>query len=692
MKLAEKILDMLGLERKSFFAPTSSELFGNEKRLPDPASRNYYPYLRAYADSSWVYTCVNRISTAISALPVQVLNDKGQVQDDSSDVMKLLYKPNPFMNGRELFQWLAGSMELTGNAFLLKDAYTGTRPTELFPLMAHLVDILPGDSADKPVRGYKYRAGGKTAIYQPEDVVHIKYFNPFDMFYGLGPLSAARVKVDIMTASENYNRAFFNNSARVSGILTTEQKIDDAARKRIIAAWQSSHQGEEKAHKTALLEAGLKWEQTAVNQTDMEYVEGQKLTREDVLAVFGVPPAVACIHNASGMGTSASAATKEQQQLFYQNTIFPKSELILAALTENLLTHFDKTGKQYFATDRSSLAGLMTDVSEKSAAAEAYQRMGFTRNEVIDGLGLPFKKDKTGDQRYEPQYVIQSLGGFGGLSAPQTGRKAAADGYVRPTRKELRAHQLARHILAQERIEEMAQAVAKTFSEKKVALVKALESGKLPKSYDGIFNETQEAEKLAAVKLPAMRSTLEAGRTHEHEFIEDLIGARRRAIAPMSKATINDWAKRRGEEWAKDSEAFTREEINAILSDVETARQAGASVEDLKHDIISRMDDIEAFRSRRIAQTETIAALNQSALDAYTETPEVELKGWMSTLDEATRESHAEAGRRYGPGGEISKGQDFQVGLGSGPGPGQISDVGESVNCRCTVYPVVKGA
>lgn len=388
-KLLDKQIKKLGYS-KSFVSPTPLELGLTHTRLPDPAAHDYHSYTRAYADKAWVYACISIITDTVSSSEIILKNEKGKTID-AHPVLNLLYKPNSFMSGRNLKQWITGSLELTGNAYVLKDARkpSGT-PSALYPLLPHLVEIKPSKNPQYPIKGYTYRVGGQTAFYNARDVIHFRYYNPFDFFYGLSPLAAARTSADTLDAAETYNRSFFDNSATISGILQTEQKLDNGTRTRIMKAWHDKYRGESKAHKVALLEGGLKWQSIGVNQKDMDFIAGMKLNRETLLAVFGVPPALVGLFE-----HAPQFNTKEQQRIFWQGRIIPKLNNILETMTEFLLADFDDTGKLYFEPNLSEVAALRESQADISRAAEIYHRIGFTRDEIIDALGLPFAKEKT---------------------------------------------------------------------------------------------------------------------------------------------------------------------------------------------------------------------------------------------------------------------------------------------------------
>ncbi len=395
MNLIEKILNKTikssGAKDAPFTAFTEfSSPYLSEAKLPSPASRNYAPYVEAYGDKAWVYACVNVIAETASSADFVLKNAQCEIITDHP-ALNLLYRPNNFMSGRSLRQWIIASLELTGNAYILKDSVKadGT-PRELFPLLSQLVEVIPGKTSASPVEGYKYRAGAKTAYYKAQDIIHFKYFNPFDFFYGLSPLAAARRSVENLDKAETFNSAFFENSGTLSGILYTDSKLDDAARNRIIKAWNDKYQSAAKAHKVALLEGGLKWQNTSLSQRDMDFISGMEHSRDTILAIFHVPPALVGVFD-----HAPQFNTKEQQRIFWQTCVHPKQTLMLETLTEFLLPHFDESRTLYFDKDVSNISVLKEDETQRAQAAKIYFDMGYSKAEIAQALGLPFAQPKT---------------------------------------------------------------------------------------------------------------------------------------------------------------------------------------------------------------------------------------------------------------------------------------------------------
>jgi len=76
------------------------------------------------------------------------------------------------------------------------------------------------------------------------------------------------------------------------GVLETDRHLSDKAMKRLNAKWIGKYGGYQKAFKTPVLEEGLKYKGITSSHTDMEFIAQRKMTREEILAAYGVPPAI----------------------------------------------------------------------------------------------------------------------------------------------------------------------------------------------------------------------------------------------------------------------------------------------------------------------------------------------------------------------------------------------------------------
>ncbi len=73
--------------------------------------------------------------------------------------------------------------------------------------------------------GYEYTVGGRSVRFIDEPVagvrpiLHVRMFHPVNDHYGMSPIEAASVAIDIHNTASGWNKALLDNSARPSGAL-----------------------------------------------------------------------------------------------------------------------------------------------------------------------------------------------------------------------------------------------------------------------------------------------------------------------------------------------------------------------------------------------------------------------------------------------------------------------------------------
>ena len=143
------------------------------------------------------FRAVKVIAEAAAALPL-VLQDQN-TRYDLHPVLDLMRQPNAAQGRAELFEAIYGYLLLTGNAYV--EAVPGMErvPGELHVLRTDRMNVVPG--ADGWPVAYDYVVGGRTHRFAVSEefspICHIKSFHPQDDHYGLSPMQAAAVAVDV---------------------------------------------------------------------------------------------------------------------------------------------------------------------------------------------------------------------------------------------------------------------------------------------------------------------------------------------------------------------------------------------------------------------------------------------------------------------------------------------------------------
>ena len=365
--------------------------YGGYGNLGRSAQQNYRSYLQQYADVSWVYACIKRIAMAGAGVPVKLYKKiikSGKISYEeimNHPVLELLATVNPLMDGFGLIEATLSFQDLTGNAYWLLDSYVSGKPTEIYPLNPYRVKVVPHPT--EFIKEYRYDVGQNKVIpIAKEFILHFKNFNPVDDYYGLSPISAGRLAIDTQNFGDTYNRNFFVNSAEPKGSIVIEGELTQDQRNRIIAAWNSAHRGVANAHKVMIEENGLKWEQRGLSQKDMDFVNSKKMTREDILGVFGVPPAMVGVFE-----YASYANAKEQYQIFWRDTIIPKLKKMENTINSFLINIFDPN--LYLEFDLSGVKELKDDELIKAQVNQILTGAGIkTINEAREEIGM----DKVG--------------------------------------------------------------------------------------------------------------------------------------------------------------------------------------------------------------------------------------------------------------------------------------------------------
>jgi HK97 family phage portal protein len=196
------------------------------------------------------------------------------------------------------------------------------------------VRVVP--DARRQVGGYVYRAGARELRFEPGEVIHFRYPNPRSDFYGAGPLQAAAESVDAHESLKSAQASSFAGGAFPGLVLTSSRPLSDAAVKRLEAKLRGRHGGEERAGKVLLLEEGLSASPLSFSPKEMDFLSSARVTRDEILGVFGVPAAIAGL--AEDVNRASAAAL---DAIFARWTVRPKLAMLAEQLNQDLCPRFD---------------------------------------------------------------------------------------------------------------------------------------------------------------------------------------------------------------------------------------------------------------------------------------------------------------------------------------------------------------
>lgn len=293
-----------------------------------------------YAECVVAFACINKIASAVASVEPQLYSQKnGKVKKlETHPLLDLLDRPNPAQSGMEFMLELTAYHRLAGNAYVFANGADGKQPKELQLLNPGKVKVEPGKGLFPQF--FEHKPDANTRNVYPVDqvtgrsaVLQLKSFHPLNAWYGMSPLAAAALPVDIHSGGQVWNKRLIENGARPSGALVVKESDGTAATLteeqylRVKQMIDEQFSGAANAGRPLLLEGGLDWREMSINPKDMEFLNGKHSAARDIALAFGVPPQLLGIP-----GDNTYANYEEAKLAFWTETVIPLLCWYLAGL------------------------------------------------------------------------------------------------------------------------------------------------------------------------------------------------------------------------------------------------------------------------------------------------------------------------------------------------------------------------
>lgn len=342
------------------FAETSPQ-FHSGYFLPDAGLKlatSFATYAALYQKQPWIFTVVDKIANLIARLGVQVWDtapETGNDLDKTGPFATLIDDPCDTLDPFSFWLWLATTIEIYGEAYLLKLRDARGKPVKLLPMHPAMVQI---ERDDRGVLIYRFM-GQPNELIPERDVVPFRRYNPDNTMRGLSRLEPLRSTLVNEDSARRATGAWWDNMGRPSMILSTEKKLGLEGKERLQRAFQAKHGGAGNAGGTVVLEDGITATQMQLSAEEMQYIESRKLNREEVCAVYDIaPPAVHILDHATFSNIT------EQFRSVYRDSVAFRIEFIESVINFHIGREFNGQKKAKFC-----VADVLRGDLEKRAPA-----------------------------------------------------------------------------------------------------------------------------------------------------------------------------------------------------------------------------------------------------------------------------------------------------------------------------------
>ena len=304
-----------------------------------------------------VYSCVRILSEAVAGLPLHLYkytDSGGKAMALDHPLYRLLHdEPNPEMTSFIFRETLMSHLLIWGNACaqIIRDRLG--RVQGLYPLRLDKMTVCR-DERGKIFYLYtktgdenpNIKPYGQVAL-QKEEVLHSPGLG-FDGLVGYSPIAMARNAVGMTMACEEYGAYFFANGASPSGVLEHPGVLKDPAKVR--DSWNAVYRGTGNAHKVAVLEEGMKYQQIGIPPEEAQFLETRKFQLNEIARLYRIPP-----HMIGDLEKSSFNNIEQQSMEFVKYTLDPWVIRWEQAMQKALFLPEEK--KQYFL--KFNVNGLM---------------------------------------------------------------------------------------------------------------------------------------------------------------------------------------------------------------------------------------------------------------------------------------------------------------------------------------------
>lgn len=378
---------------------------------------------RTAMQTTAVYACVRILAEAIASLPLHVYeyqDDGGKKLVHDHPLYYLLHdEPNPEMTSFVFRETLMSHLLIWGNAYaqIIRDG--AGRVLGLYPLLPDKMEVQRDD------RGNIYYVYSRNSDENPmfkeygniklkaEDVLHIPGLG-FDGLIGYSPIAMAKNAVGMTLACEEYGASFFANGANPGGVLEHPGVLKDPSKVR--ESWNSVYRGVNNAHKIAVLEEGMKYQQIGIPPEEAQFLETRKFQINEIARLYRIPP-----HMVGDLDKSSFSNIEQQSLEFVKYTLNPWVIRWEQSLQRSLLLPGEK-GKYFIKLNVDGL--LRGDYqSRMNGYAVGRQNGWFSANDIREMENMNPIPDEEGGNLYLVNGAMTKLADAGAFAGADNGQQ-----------------------------------------------------------------------------------------------------------------------------------------------------------------------------------------------------------------------------------------------------------------------------
>ncbi|QDP46745.1 MAG: putative portal protein [Prokaryotic dsDNA virus sp.] len=357
--------------------------------------------------NSAVTACLQVLGVSFSEanLIVKSVNDDGEeIQIPNHPLEILMARPNPYMSGDVVQQYLMNSMHVYGDGYLLKERNNVGQVTALYPLIPDRVT--PKGTDDKLITKYTYTLENTEMDIDPSEMIHMRLgLDPTNHKKGYAPLMTVLREIFGDESAGQLATALLSNMGVPSVMISPRDDFGLTAEEgEQIAKTYQQKVGGAKRGQPLVMSGTMSVEKMSFSPTELDIGTLRRIPEERVSAVLGVPAILAGL--GAGLERATYANAKVLREYFTENKLIPMWRMVGAELTQQLLVpDYQSNSITKAEYDFSQVRALQDDEELMYKRLNIGVRNGWISvAEARKQVGLPTNEEQ--DVYYIPNNVI----------------------------------------------------------------------------------------------------------------------------------------------------------------------------------------------------------------------------------------------------------------------------------------------
>lgn len=311
-----------------------------------------------------LYSCITARSDAVKEPPLLVWDrqeDGTLIPAKNHALRDLLKNPNPFMSEEDLLERVENHQDIDGNAYIFKQRNNAGVPVELWVLNPNEVEVRA--DTDRFIKAYYITHLGDEV--PPSDIIHFKFQDPLNHFYGISPILATAQTIDTSNDMGNYIRYILTNMGVTASLFSTKDRLEEDVFDNFKDRMTDAFTGFLNAGKPLVLDGDTKYTRIAMGLDELHFGELQDQIDITICMAYKVPAMLVGVKGGLDRATYSNFA--EARKHLYDETIQPLWKSIAGKIEHSFMNEVGNVQvkeNQTLAFDLNKVDALREDIDK----------------------------------------------------------------------------------------------------------------------------------------------------------------------------------------------------------------------------------------------------------------------------------------------------------------------------------------